>query len=141
MDLRRLFSINAVVALFFGLTCALVPRQLCAVYGLTVDAAGLWTTRLLGGSLLGFATLMWFGRRSASVEACRAIAFALLIQDSVGLLASLAIQVSGRMALVGWSNIIVYGGLAAGYAYFLFVARGRLAARPAERYPRGEEAR
>jgi hypothetical protein len=126
MNLRRLFSINVGLALLFGLSCALVPRQVCAAYGLTADSAAVWTSRLLGGSLLGFATLMWFGWRSASVEARRAIALALLVQDSVGLLASLAIQLSGQMALVGWSNIVLYGLLAAGYAYFLVAAPSRI---------------
>jgi hypothetical protein len=126
MNLRRLFSINLAFALFFGLTCALVPRQACAAYGLTVGAAGVWTTRLLGGSLLGFATLMWFGWRSAAVEPRRAIALALLVQDTVGLLASLAIQLGGQITLVGWSNILLYGLLTSGYAYFLFVAPSRI---------------
>lgn len=126
MNLRRLFSINVAFALFFGLTCALVPRQLCAAYGLTADVAAVWTTRLLGGSLLGFATLLWFGWRSASAEARRAIALALLVQDSVGLLASAAVQASPQMTPIGWSNILLYGCLAAGYAYFLFVAPSRI---------------
>ncbi len=126
MSLRRLFSINLPFALFFGLTCALVPRQLCAVYGLTADAGAVWTTRLLGGSILGFATLMWFGWRSAAVEPRRAIAVALLVQDTVGLLASIAIQASGHVTVVGWSNVLLYGALAAGYAYFLFVAPDRV---------------
>jgi hypothetical protein len=125
MSLRRLFTINVVLAAFFGVTCTLVPRQLCAGYGLPLDVAGVWTTRLLGGSLLGFATLMWFGSRSASPETRRAIASALLIQDCVGLLASLAIQLEGQMALIGWSNVILYGLLATGYGYYAVVAPGR----------------
>jgi hypothetical protein len=126
MNLRQLFTINAFFALFFGLTCALVPRQLCQGYGLPLDTAGVWVTRLLGGSLLGFATLMWFGRRSTSLEARRAIALALLIQDSVGLVASLGIQLGGQMAAIGWSNVVLYGLLAAGYAYFLVLKPDRI---------------
>jgi len=118
MSLRRLFTINVILAVFFGLTCTLVPRQLCALYGLPLDAAGVWTARLLGGSLLGLATLMWFGRQSTAVETRRAIALALLIQDCVGLLASLAVQLGGQMTSVGWSNVVIYGLLAAGYGYF-----------------------
>jgi hypothetical protein len=126
MSLRRLFTINVVLAVFFGVTCTLTPRQLCNGYGLPLDAAGVWTTRLLGGSLLGLATLMWFGRRSASAETRRAIALALLIQDCVGLFASLAIQVGGTMALIGWSNVILYGLLVVGYGYYALVAPSRV---------------
>ena len=126
MTLRHLFTINTFFALFFGLTCALVPRQLCQGYGLPLDTAGVWVTRLLGGSLLGFATLMWFGRRSPAVETRRAIALALLIQDSIGLAASLSVQLGGQMAAIGWSNVALYGLLAAGYASFLVLAPDRI---------------
>jgi hypothetical protein len=126
MNLRQLFTVNVFFASFFGLTCALLPRQLCHVYGLPLDTAGVWVTQLLGGSLLGFATLMWFGRRSPSVETRRAIALALLIQDSVGLIASLSIQLTGRMAAIGWSNVVLYALLAMGYAYFLVLKPNRI---------------
>ena len=125
MNLRHLFGVNLVFATFFGLTCALIPRQLCEAYGLPIDEAGVWTTRLLGGSILGFATLMWFGRRTASMESRRAIAFALLVQDTIGLVASLSIQLGGRMAALGWSNVALYGLLALGYGYFLVAAPSR----------------
>jgi hypothetical protein len=126
MNLRQLFTINVFLALFFGLTCALVPRELSHAYGLPLDTAGVWVARLLGGSLLGFATLMWFGRRSPSMETRRAIALALLIQDTVGLVASLSIQLDGQMAATGWSNVALYGLLAAGYAYFLLLKPDRI---------------
>jgi hypothetical protein len=126
MRLRHLFTINVVFAAFFGLTCALVPRQLCEVYGLPLDVAGVWVTRLLGGSLLGLSTLMWFGRRSPSVEARRAIALALLIQDSVGVVSSLSVQLTGQMAAIGWSNVMLYGLLALGYAAFLLLWPSRI---------------
>ena len=125
MDLRRLFSINLVLALFFGLTCVLLPGPICAAYGLAANAAAIWTTRLLGGSLLGFATLMWFGWHSADAMTRRAVARALLVQDSVGLVASWLAQRGGEMTALGWSNILLYGLLVIGYGYFLFVAPSR----------------
>jgi hypothetical protein len=64
---------------------------------------------------------MWYGRRLAPKDFRRVIAFALLIQDSIGLVASLEIQLSGSMNTFGWSNVILYGLLALGYAYFLFI--------------------
>ena len=124
MKLRHLFSINLIVAIFFGLTCSLLPRQLFKLYGLQLDEAGVWATRLVGGSILGFATLMWFGRRTASIDARKAIAFALFVQDVIGLIASLEIQFSGVMGWIGWSNPILYLLLSLGYAYFVFIKPG-----------------
>jgi hypothetical protein len=121
MKLRHLFAINLAIAIIFGLTCSLFPHQLFQLYGLALDEAGVWVTRLVGGSILGFATLMWFGRRTTSVEARRAIAMALLVQDAIGLVASMEIQLGGAMGPIGWSNPALYLLLAFGYAYFLFI--------------------
>jgi hypothetical protein len=121
MNLRQLFSINMIIAIFFGLSCTLIPRQLFQLYGLTLDESGVWATRLVGGSILGYATLMLFGRKTNSRESRRAIAIALLVQDTIGLLASLEIQFSGFMGLVGWSNPALYLILTVGYAYFIFI--------------------
>jgi hypothetical protein len=124
MKLRPLFTINFPIAIIFGLTCALLPRLAIEMYGLVPNDAAIWTTRLVGGSILGFATLMWFGRKTASVETRRAIAVALLVQDSVGLIASIEIQLSGSINALGWSNLLLYGILVIGYAYFVFVRPG-----------------
>lgn len=121
MKLRQLFTINLVIAMFFGLSCFLLPRQLFQLYGLELDESGVWVTRLVGGSILGYATLMWFGRRTTSTDARRAIAIALLVQDTIGFIASLEIQSSGVIGIIGWSNLLLYGLLAIGYAYFIFI--------------------
>jgi hypothetical protein len=121
MKLKHLFSINILFAVFFGITCAFFAAWALQLYGLAPEAGALWTTRLAGGSILGFASLMWFGCKSDSSKARRAIALALFIQDSVGFAASLIIQLGGSINDLGWSNPVLYGLLALGYAYFLFV--------------------
>ena len=121
MKLQRLFTINLFIAAFFGLSCSIFAGWALQLYGLVPNDGAIWTTRLVGGSILGFASLMWFGRRAASVDARRAIALALLIQDFVGLVASIEIQLSGSVNAFGWSNLGLYGLLVLGYAYFLFI--------------------
>jgi len=123
VKLRHLFTINLFIAIFFGLTCALFPIWVVKLYGLQSNPAAIWTTRLVGGSILGYATLMWFGRRVASADVRRAIAIALLVQDVVGLLASIEIQLGGLINALGWSNLVLYGFLTLGYGYFLFLRR------------------
>lgn len=123
MKLRHLFTVNLFLAIFFGLACALFPVWVVDLYGLQSNPASIWATRLVGGSILGFATLMWFGRRTESADARRAIALALLVQDVVGLLASIEIQLGGVIHALGWSNLALYGFLSLGYAYFLVLRR------------------
>ncbi len=124
MKLRHLFTINLFVAVFFGMACAVFPAWALRLYGLIPNAAAVWMTRVAGGSILGFGTLMWYGRTSASTEAQRAIALALMVQDIVGALASLEIQLRGSTNALGWSNPILYALLVLGYAWFRFVRRG-----------------
>ena len=123
MKLRHLFTLNIFLAAFFGLACALFPAWSLRLYGLEPDAGAIWMTRLVGGAILGFGTLMVYGRTSASADARRAIALALMIQDSVGALASLEIQLHGNLNALGWSNPFLYGLLALGYAWFRFARR------------------
>jgi hypothetical protein len=121
MKLRHLFTVNLFIAAFFGISCALFPVWALHLYGLAPDDAAIWTTRLVGGSILGFATLMWFGRKSPDGDARRAIALALIAQDAIGFIASLEVQLKGGMNAFGWSNPILYALLTLAYAYFLFV--------------------
>jgi hypothetical protein len=123
VKLRHLFTLNLFIAILFGLTCALFPVSVLRLYGLVSNPAAAWLSRLVGGSILGYATLMWFGRRTQSLDARRAIALALLVQDAIGLLASLEIQLGGAMNALGWSNPVLYGLLTLGYGYFLFLRR------------------
>jgi hypothetical protein len=121
MKLRHLFTINLPIALIFGLSCVLLPTYVLQLYTLPVDDTAIWLSRLVGGSILGYATLMWFGRKSASIEFRRAIAYALLCQDAIGFIASLEIQLNGKINAFGWTNPILYAGLVLGYTYFLFI--------------------
>ncbi len=88
---------------------------------LVPDDAAIWITRLAGGFILGFASLMWYGRKTASIDAHRAIALALLIQDLIGFVAPHEIQLSGSVNAFGWCNPILYGMLALAYLYFLII--------------------
>ena len=122
MKLRHLFIINLFFAVSIALLCILVPRWSIRLVGLVPEAGSVWVTRLLGGSILGYASLMWFGSKTESVKTRRAIALALFIQDSVGFVGSLVIQLSGEVNFLGWPlNVLTYGLLTIGYAYFYFI--------------------
>lgn len=122
MKLRHLFIINLFIAIPIAFLCIFLPDWTIRLYGLVPDVGSVWVTRLVGGSILGYASLMWFGSKSESVKTRRAIALALFFQDIVGLAGSLEIQLSGQMNFLGWPlNILTYGLLALGYAYFYFV--------------------
>lgn len=120
MKLRHLFAVNIFFAVFFGGSCSLFPRWVFSLYDLAPDEAAIWTARLAGGSILGFATLMWFGQKATSVDTRRAIGLALLVQDVIGCIASLNFQLVGTVNTFGWFSLALYGFLAMAYAFFLF---------------------
>jgi hypothetical protein len=121
MNLRHLFTMNFFFAVFFGLSCTFIPRFVFWLYGVVPDSAAIWTARLVGGSILGFATLMWFGRKATSIDTRRAIAIALLIQDVIGCIASVEFQMTETVNIFGWFSLALYGLLAFAYAFFLFI--------------------
>lgn len=123
MKLRHLFAINIFIAVFFGGTCTFFPHFVFYLYNLVPDAAAIWVSRLVGGSILGFATLMWFGMRSTSVDARKAISLALIVQDSIGCIASLIFQLVEKGNFFGWLSLILYGVLALFYASFLLIRK------------------
>lgn len=69
----------------------------------------------------GFATLMWFGIKTSSAESRRAIAIAILVQDTVGFSASLVFQLKEEVIIFDCFSLTIYGVLAITYAYFLFI--------------------
>jgi hypothetical protein len=121
MKLSHLFRINIFFAIFFGGSCTFFPRFVFTLYDLVPDEASVWVTRLAGGSILGFATLMWYGMKTTSVETRRAIAVALLVQDTIGFIGSLVFQLTEKVNYFGWLSLGLYGVLALGYSYFLFI--------------------
>jgi hypothetical protein len=126
MKLKHLFMINLFIAVPIGLSCVLIPGWTIRLYGLIPDDGNIWVTRLVGGSILGYASLMWFGRRSGSYKTRRAIALALFIQDIVGFAGSLEIQLSGNINYLGWPlNVLTYGFFALGYGFFYFIKPGK----------------
>jgi hypothetical protein len=121
MRLHHLFTVNLFFAIFFGGLCSLFPHWIFQLYGVAPDNVAIWTARLVGGSILGLATLMWFGQKTTSVDMRRAIAIALLIQDVIGCIASVEFQLTGTVNIFGWFSLALYGLLAIGYAFFIFV--------------------
>lgn len=125
MKLRNLFIVNIFIAIFFGGSCTFFPHFVYSLYGVIPDEAAIWASRLTGGSILGFATLMWFGIKAASSESRRAIAIALLVQDIIGFAASIIFQLKEEVNAFGWLSLALYGVLALAYAYFIFIRPGK----------------
>jgi len=121
MKLGTLLTINAIVAILFGIAFVLMPATLTSYYGITLSPAGLYVGQLFGATLLGFAVLTWSSRNAGESEARQAIVLALFLSHTVALVLSLLAQFAGTVNALGWSTIVIYLLLALGFAYFQFM--------------------
>ena len=120
MRLSTLLVFNTVVALAFGVAFLLIPATAASIYGVAATPATDLLGRFFGVELVGIGLLCWLARNVSDNASQRAIIFAMLIADAIGIVVSLMGTLSGVMSAVGWSAVLIYLVLAAGYAYFAF---------------------
>ncbi|MBI3361183.1 MAG: hypothetical protein HY023_08740 [Chloroflexi bacterium] len=123
MTLKTLFTINAVVAVVFGIAFAVAPVPLMSLYGGALTPAGTVVAQLFGAALVGFAVISWLARGAAYSDAVRAIVVGFVAGDVVGFVLSLLGQLSGAVNALGWSTVVLYLLLAVGFGYFEFVKK------------------
>ena len=120
MKLGLLFTLNAVIAAAFGIAFIIVPAQLLEAYGVTLTPGTAVVSRLFGAALVGYGVLTWQVRAAASSDALRAVVLALFVGDVFGFGLSLQGMLAGATNALGWSTVVIYGLLAAGFGYFAF---------------------
>jgi hypothetical protein len=87
----------------------------------TPTAEALLTARYFGWGLLAVGLICAFAANAPPSEARQAIVKALFIADVVGIIVSLMGIFSGTFTALGWSAVVIYVFLAAGFGYFWFV--------------------
>ena len=121
MKLKNLFTINAIVAVLFGLAFVFMPATLLSYYGVKLSAAGLIVAQLLGAAYIGYSLLTWLARNKEQSEARKAIVLAMLVSFAIGLVVSLIGQFSGELNALGWLNVVIFLFFTLGYGYFQFI--------------------
>ena len=121
MRLSLLMTINAIVAVVFGLAFVIAPGQAGALYGVTADAQFRYLAQLFGSALVGFGVLTWAARNAPATDARKAIVLALFVSEGLGFVLALLGQIAGVVNTMGWSTVAIYLLLALGFGYFQFV--------------------
>ena len=131
MTTKNFLTFASVVAFLFALGFVLMPAQLLSMYNVTLNEAGIIISRLFGAALLGFGVLNWTARGFSENET-RAVLTANLVSDVVGFIFALLGQLSGTSGVnsLGWSTVVIYLILAAGFAYLRFAGARSAAASP-----------
>ena len=121
MKFRTLMVLKAFVCLVFGVLFLAVPAQAMSLFGVTLDAGGVFALRLYGAALAGNLLLSWFARDAEPSQALRAIVLAGFVYDAIGLVVALAAVLTGVMNAMGWLAVLIYLVLALGFGYFQFI--------------------
>jgi hypothetical protein len=123
MKLKHLFIINAIIALAYALGELFIPRTLASLYFVaeTPTAEVLLSLRYFGVMLLAVGLITAFAANTPLSEAKQAIVKALFISDVVGLIVSLIGIFNGTFTALGWSAVVIYVFLGAGFGYFWFI--------------------
>jgi hypothetical protein len=121
VKLSNLLVVSAVIGAVFGAAFLVASGPVAAIYGVTLDRAGMLMAQLFGAALLGFAVLNWFARNVVDPQARQAVVLANLTGDVVGFVVILIGQLGGIANALGWSSVVIYLLLALGFAYIQFM--------------------
>ena len=119
MKFKTLMIIKAFVCEGFGPLLLFVPGWLLNLLGTTYCPGAALTAREYGATLIGNLLLTWLARNSEDSIARRAIIWNLFAYDAIALIATLTIQLSGGLNVLGWGIVAVYLFFAIGFGYFL----------------------
>jgi hypothetical protein len=90
-------TVTAVGSLLFGLAYLLAPASVASLYGITLDPSSQYP-RYFGSALLGFAAILWLGRKVTSGPALRAILVGGFVASITGLVVAVFQALNGPAA-------------------------------------------
>ena len=120
MKFKNLLILTSLLTLAFGVGFVLIPGSVLSLYGIDSDTGVNIIARAYGGALIAIGLLTWFSRDVDDSAALRAMQLAFMIAFAINTIVAIQATVSGGMNALGWSAVIIYLGLSAGYAYFYF---------------------
>jgi hypothetical protein len=127
MKLNTLILIMAVLSLVWGAGFLLVPAYFWSLYGLELDAGGVYIARMLGVIFFTLGLVLWLVRKELSPAAQRLVGAGLFIGNSLGFAVVLLGQFSADISAMGWVGAVSYLFLAVGFGWY--------ALRPARKLP------
>jgi hypothetical protein len=130
---RLFLTIDAVVAVLFGLAFVLMPTASLAVYGTPPDPHTALAAQFFGAALIGLGVVFWFARDFGDWDAVRGVLIASAIGDIFGGGVNLLGTFQGLLNGMAWSSTVIYALLLVGALYCLSAGpeASGLTARPA----------
>ena len=106
MKLNTLVVIMALLSLIWGAGFILVPTFFWSLYGLALDAGGVYMSRQLGVVFFMLGMILWLARNVQDPVALWAIAAGLFIGNTIGFVVALIGQFSAGISVLGWVGVV-----------------------------------
>lgn len=122
MNLKTLLIIKAIVCLL-GVPVLLWTVPFYGLFGVELDAEGVYPAWQYGSSLIGILLLCWFARNVTGFEMRRAIIIGLFVYDLLGFAVTLYALLTNAVGALGWIIAGIYLLLTLGFGYFLLTLK------------------
>jgi hypothetical protein len=133
MSARLLLTINAVIAILFGLGFVFIPNTIGALYGVPPEAHATLSDQFFGSALLPIGVVNWLAKDLRDWQGVRAVLIANAVGSVFGGGVNLLGTFSGLLNGMAWTSTLIYALLLIGAVYCLATGPqvSAAAARPA----------
>jgi len=118
MKFKTLMITKAVVCIVLGVPILVVPKYFYGIFGVTLDAAGVFPAWEYGASLMGNALLTWNGRYAKQSKGRRAIIKGMTVYNGIGGIVTVIAILNGTVNPLGWGAAAIYLFFTLGFGYF-----------------------
>jgi hypothetical protein len=117
--MNTLFLVAMIFEALFGIGFLLVPAAMMDPLGVAVDDVASTFARVFGSTLISFAVMLWFARKSDRLEHKRGVACGLFVYYLISAMLFVLTQTSGLMNSKGWGLVVLHAVFAALFGYFI----------------------
>lgn len=118
MKFKTLMVINAAVCILLGVLVLVAPKFFYGIFGVTLDAAGVFPAWEYGASLVGVALITWNARYAKESKGRRAIIKGMTVYNAIGCIVTGVAVLNGIMNPLGWGAAALYLLFTLGFGYF-----------------------
>ena len=129
MTPKRLFVVNAVIAVGYGAALLVAASPILDVYGIAPTTEAVYMARWFGVGLLAIGLTTWLARDAADSAGGLAIARAFTVSYGIGVVLALWGTLAGPFNALGWIAVGLNLLLGAGFASLQLPRAGRTPAR------------
>jgi len=119
--MNTLFLVYLIFEAIFGIGFILVPGTLMGPMDVTLDETSTTFARLFGSLIISIPVLMFFARKSVSLEFKRGAVFCVSVYLLASTIILLVTQLKGLMNAMGWSIVIMHLVFLLWFGYYLIV--------------------